>query len=369
MASASAQDSTFAAVDALDGTPLATRTFSSSAAVIGRFVPDRYVLTLSGTPSLAPGQGTACTTRGDWNFTWVGQSFGWASAPVVSITAQDAYGQTMQQYTGTLFKLTASAVSLSWSSNAPAAGPLSVTGQTVALSAGAPGQGSVAFGAGAVFVFARPATPVAPFNAAISLTVNLSDTSEAAVSGNGTISALAALVINGGGAGIDFTGGNAAGANLVTYGRLQLSNGHGDSRRPLALVYEAQAWSGAAWYRNHRDSCLQPAAGAVVLSNWGAGLAACDVSLVSVTRASRGQGTVQLGAPLAAKSGGVDVGLRLNAASGTGCVAGSAVAGSSAALPWLQGPWSSAPSYLSDPRARASFGRLRAESLIRREIF
>jgi hypothetical protein len=137
----------------------------------------------------------------------------------------------------------------------------------------------------------------------------------------------------------------------------------------LSLLYEAQAWSGAAWYRNHRDSCLQPAAAAVVMSNWSAGLSTCDVSLATVSRASRGQGAVQLNAPVAAKTGGLDVSLRLNAASGTGCVAGGSVAGASAALPWLQGPWTSAPDYLSDPRVRASFGRLRTDSLIRREIF
>ena len=366
---ASAEDSTFAAVDALDGTPLGSRLISSPSAVIGRFVPDRYLLGLANTPVLAPGQGSACTTRGDWNFTWVGQPFGWATAPVVTVTAQDASGQTMQQYAGALFKLTASAVSLTWGSNAPGGAPLSVSGQTVTLAATGAGQGSLAFGNAASFVFTRPGAPLAPFNAVISTTVNLADASEAAVAGNGTINALAPLVIDGAGAGIDFSGGNAAGANLVTYGRLQLSNGHGDSRRPLTLLYEAQAWSGAAWYRNHRDSCLQPAAAAVVMSNWGGGLATCDVSLATVTRASRGQGMVQLSAPVAAKTGGLDVSLKLSSAAGSGCVGGGAVAGVSAAIPWLQGPWTSAPNYLSDPLIRASFGRLRTDSLIRREIF
>lgn len=367
--SASAQDSTFAAVDALDGTPLSSRLIRSTSAVIGRFVPDRYLLNLSNAPVLAPGQGSACTTRSDWNFTWVGQPFAWATAPVITVTAQDANGQTVQQYAGSLFKLAASAVSLTWGSNAPVGAPLSVTGQTVALAATGAGQASLSFGTAASFVFTRPLAPLAPFNAVISATVSLADASEAGVSGNGSINALAPLIINGAGAGIEFTGGNAAGANLLTYGRLQLSNAHGDSRRPLSLLYEAQAWSGAAWYRNHRDSCLQPAAAAVVMSNWSAGLTTCDVSLVTVSRASRGQGAVQLNAPVAAKTGGLDVSLRLNAASGTGCVAGGSVAGASAALPWLQGPWTSAPDYLSDPLVRASFGRLRTDSLIRREIF
>jgi len=186
---------------------------------------------------------------------------------------------------------------------------------------------------------------------------------------NGTIASASSLVINGGGSGIEFTGTNAAGANLQTYGRLQIMSVQGDSRRALSMVYEAQAWSGAAWYRNQRDSCVQPPAGSVAMSNWGSGLSACDVSVSAVTRATRGQGLIQLGAPVAARSGGLDVALRLGAASGSVCVAGASQASTSAGLPWLQGPWTSAPNYSSDPVGRATFGRLRVDSLIRRELF
>ncbi len=365
-----AQDTTFTAVDAGDGTSLAQRTIQSAAATIGRFVPDRWVLAVATTPEFAPGQGTACTGAASSNFTWIGQPFQWRTAPVVTATAQGAAGNTMQQVSGTLFKLVPAAVALSWNSNAPAGAAFSATGQTVTVSAGAaPATGTISFGTGAVFTFARPLAPVPQFNAVVALTVQVSDVSEAAVAGNGTIGSAPNLVVDGGGAGIAFEGGNAAGANLQTYGRLQLSSAHGDSRRELILPYETQAWNATAWYRNQRDNCLQPAGNVLAMSNWGGGLAACAVSVTSIGRVTRGQGLIRLSAPVAAAIGGVDLTMRLGAAAGQTCIAGASQAAASAGLPWLLGPWTSAPDYSSDPGARATFGRHRVTNLIRRELF
>jgi hypothetical protein len=365
---AHAQDATFAAVDAAD-TPAAQRWVTSPSVTIGRFVPANYLLSLATAPSFAPAQGTACTGNPAWNFTWIGQPFAWQSAPVVTITAQSAEGLVLAQYAGSLFKLNASALTLGWGSNAPVAAPFTASGQTIAVSSLGAGVANAAFGAGASFAFTRPATPVSQFGANIALTVTLADTSESGVAGNAVIPGSAPLVIDGGGGGIEFDGGNANGANLVGYGRLQVMSTHGDSRRGLAVAYETQMWSGSAWYRNQRDSCAQPAATAVALSNWGGSLAACEVSVASVTRAARGQGSIVLTAPVAAKVGGIDVGLRLGAASGSTCSAGSGQAATSAGLSWLQGPWTSAPNYSSDPTGRATFGRLRVSNLIRRELF
>jgi hypothetical protein len=367
--SAYVEDANFAAVDLSDGTPAAQRRIASPAATIGRFVPDRYLLTLANVPSFDPGQGSACTGQASWNFTWIGQPFAWAIAPAVTVTAQSAAGQPVQQYAGALFKLTASSIALAWTSNAPAAAPFSAAGQTVAVSASGAGQASVAFGSAATFAFARPATPVAPFNAAIGVTVDVADASESAFAGNGTIGSAAALAIGSAVAGIEFTGSNAAGANLQLYGRLQVGGAHGDSRAPLSLPWETQAWSGGAWYRNQRDGCTQPAAANVAMSNWSGALAACDVSVSSVTRATRGQGTIRLTAPAGARSGGVDVALRLGPAAGSVCVGGAPAASTSAGLAWLLGPWSSAPNHSSDPAGRASFGRMRGDTLLRRELF
>ncbi|MCL4747710.1 MAG: hypothetical protein KJZ83_20185 [Burkholderiaceae bacterium] len=365
-----AQDTTFTAVDAGDGTPLAQRTIQSAAATIGRFVPERWVLAVATAPEFAPGQGTACTGAASSNFTWLGQPLQWRTAPVLTATAQGAAGNTMQQASGALFKLAPAALALSWNSNAPAGAAFSATGQTVTVSAGAaPGTGTIAFGAGAVFGFARPLAPVAPFNAVVALTVQVADASEAAVAGNGTIASVPNLVVDGGGAGIAFEGGNAAGANLQTYGRLQLSSAHGDSRRELIVPYETQAWSGTAWYRNQRDSCLQPPPNVLAMSNWGGGLAACNVSVTSIGRVTRGQGLIRLSAPVAAAIGGLDLTMRLAAPAGQTCIAGATQAAASAGLAWLLGPWTSAPDYSSDPGARATFGRHRVSNLIRRELF
>jgi MSHA biogenesis protein MshQ len=364
-----AQDASFAAVDAGDGSDAAQRTIQSASATIGRFVPDRYLLALTTVPEFAPGQGTACTGSASSNYTWIGQPFAWRVAPVVTVTAQNAAGSTTGQAEGSLFTLGASGVTLAWSSNAPAAAPFVASGQTVTVAGTGGGAGTIAFGTGAVFRFTRPMTPVSPFGAVIGLAVDVADATDSAVSGNGAIGSVASLTIDAGGAGIAFEGGNAAGANHVAYGRLQLASAHGDSRRELWLPYEVQAWSGSAWTRQQRENCLQPAATTIAMSGWGGELSACDVSVVSVGRVARGQGLVRLGAPLAGRTGGVDLAFRLGSASGSVCTAGASVPTASAGLGWLQGPWTSAPAYTSDPAGRASFGRMRVTTLIRREIF
>lgn len=366
--SVSAEDNDFTAIDATDGTPLAQRQILSPAATIGRFVPAAWELELANTPQLAPAQGLACSTQAAWNHTWIGQPFGWATAPAITVRARGATGQLVTQVTGSLFKLDASAITLGWASNAPVSAPFSASGQTAALGALGAGTATLTLGSGASFVFTRPTTPVAPFQAAVTLTVNVADASEAGVVGNGTIPASAPLVI-GAGSGIEFTGANAAGANTVLYGRLQVMSAHGDSRRALWVPYEVQAWSGAAWYRNQRDSCTQPAASSVAFSGWIGGLAACDTSVAAVTRAVRGRGWIQLAPPIDGRIGSVALTMRLAAPSGTGCVAATVVPTTATGTTWLSGPWSSAPAYASDPAGRASFGRWRVDSLVRREVF
>ncbi|UCE31744.1 MAG: hypothetical protein JSW68_01985, partial [Burkholderiales bacterium] len=367
--SAHAVDDDFAAVDAADGTPVSDRRIASASVTIGRFVPDRYRLALANVPQFAPGQGSPCTGSGAWNFTWIGQPFGWLAPPSLSATALDADGDPVLQYSAALFKLAVPAFTLTWSDNAPVAAPFVASAQTLTVTEAAPGVGAAVFGSTASFVFRRPAQPLAPFNAVVAVTVSLNDTSETGVAGNGAIGHVAPLVIDGAGAGIDFEGGNASGANLLAYGRLQLASMHGDSRRDLVLPFETQAWSGTAWYRNHRDNCLAPPAAGFALSNWGGAIAACDSSIVAVGATVRGQGTVRLSAPAGAATGGIDVTLRLDAASGSTCIAGTAQPASSAATPWLQGPWTTAPSYASDPTGRATWGRLRAPNVLRRELF
>jgi hypothetical protein len=60
---------------------------------------------------------------------------------------------------------------------------LAVTGQTLGLTVAGAGVTNAAFGSGASFVFARPSTPVSPFNAVAALTVTLADASESGVAG------------------------------------------------------------------------------------------------------------------------------------------------------------------------------------------
>ena len=84
-------DDSFAAIDGAD-TPLAQRRIQSAAVGVGRFVPDRYLLAAANAPQFATQQG-ACAAVGQ-GFTFVGQNFGWATAPSFTITAQNAAGGT-----------------------------------------------------------------------------------------------------------------------------------------------------------------------------------------------------------------------------------------------------------------------------------
>jgi hypothetical protein len=79
-------DSTFAEVDAADGSTLAEREIKSHEVYVGRFVPDHFAVAFN-TPSLT----TGCAAEG---FTHVVQSFNYAPPPVLTVTAQTVTNST-----------------------------------------------------------------------------------------------------------------------------------------------------------------------------------------------------------------------------------------------------------------------------------
>ncbi len=91
-------DSTFASIDSSDGSTLAERTIQSSAINVGRFVPDHFAVALN-----APLLQTACTAGA---FTYTGQTFGYLTAPVMTVTAQDASNNTTTFYDGSWWRIT-----------------------------------------------------------------------------------------------------------------------------------------------------------------------------------------------------------------------------------------------------------------------
>ncbi|MEW6253202.1 MAG: DUF6701 domain-containing protein, partial [Planctomycetota bacterium] len=350
------EDASFAAVDAADGSTLAERIIQSPVFSIGRFVPDHFELAPANTPVFLTFNDASCTSRA---FTYVGQPFGYATAPRAGIAAKNAAGATTQNYAGTLWKL------------APAWATQTYTTATGTLDTGLVGTPTVAeTGAGTgtlaphpddVLAFVRT-TPVAPFAAAITLTMRVRDEAEAAVAGNGVIdTAVPALFSD-----IAFDAGNA-----MRFGRLVLTNAHGAELLSLPVPIEAQYWDGSHFVRNVADACTRLTANQVALTNWRRDLAPCETSVTLSGRFIAGRGNLRLSAPGAGNTGSVDLSVQLGTtASGSACVGGAPGPATPAAQPWLQGAWTGA-AYDRNPAARASFGLFRGNRTLiyQREMY
>lgn len=337
-------DANFAAVDAADGSSAAEMTIESAAVNVGRFVPDHFVLTTASTPQFKTFNDTSCATR---SFTYVGQPFGYLVLPQATITAKNAAGATTLNYAGALWKLAAADVTQTYTA---ASGTLDtgVLGTpTVAAASG--GSGTLTADAGDVIAFVR-STPVAPFAAAIELSMGIRDLAENVVAGNGTIETTTPAVF----ANIAFDAGDA-----IRFGRLVLANAHGSELLGLPVPIETQFWDGSHFVRNTADACTRLSANQVTLSNWRRDLNACETSVALSGRFNAGRGSLRLSAPGDGNTGSVDLSLNLGASgSGNACVGGASVAAAGAAQIWLQGAWSGA-AYDQNPAARASFGLYR----------
>jgi hypothetical protein len=334
-------DTTFAAVDAADGSTASERNIESAVINVGRFVPDHFDLLPASIPVFKTFNDTACpTTR---SFTYVGQPFGYVTTPQATITARNAAGGQTVNYTGTLWKLDALGVAQFY---AAVAGTLDgVPGVPVVNSTGS-GTGTLALNAADTVSFART-TPVAPFNADISLSISIGDTAENAVAGNGIIDTLTPAVFPS----MAFDSGNQ-----IRFGRLVLSNAHGSEVLSLPVPSETQFWNGTGFIRNTADFCTQLAATNVELSGWRKNLNACETSVSLSGRFNAGRGNLKLSAPGANNTGSVDLTMHLTAAgSGSTCPVGTVTG---ADQTWLQGAWTGA-AYDDNPVARGSFGLYR----------
>lgn len=334
-------DASFAAVDAADGSSAAEMTIESGVFNVGRFVPDHFQVVPVSVPQFKTFNDTTCATR---SFTYVGQPFGYAVLPQATITAKNAAGATTLNYTGALWKLAAADATQTY---AAASGTLDtgLIGAPGVVETGS-GSGTLTANAADVVAFAR-STPVAPFTAAIDLSVSVRDAAENAVAGNGFIDTATPALF----AAIAFD----AGAE-IRFGRLVLTNAHGSELLALPVPIETQYWNGSHFVRNVADACTQLAASQVALSGWRRNLSACETSVTLSGRFSAGRGNLRMTVPGAGNSGSVDLVVNLGATgSGSTCVGSAAAAAGAAAQSWLQGRWTGA-AYDQNPAARASFG-------------
>lgn len=342
-------DSGFASVDANDGTPqtCAGGYVCSGTLNVGRFVPDHFSVTTSNTPSFKTFNDTTCSSR---SFTYIGQGFGYVTAPQALITAQNAAGVTTQNYRGALWRpLPAFAYS---SVSGTLDSGLTTTPTVVSNN---DGTGSENVNGTDLLAYVRnPATPQAPFNANISLNLSVTDSSETGVTGNGTISTTSPAVFNGTGSGIAFDSGNA-----FRYGRLRLSNAFGSELLDLPIPAEAQYWNGTVFVTNTADNCTTIAATNIAMSNYLPKLSACETAISIGSRLNAGKSNLKLVKPGAGNNGSVYLTVNLGTtATGQTCVAplpATQQATMAANQSYLQGKWTGA-SYDQNPHARATFG-------------
>ncbi|MDH3578013.1 MAG: hypothetical protein OEO71_09380 [Gammaproteobacteria bacterium] len=202
---------------------------------VGRFIPHHFATALN-----APLFQTQCSGGG---FTYIGQSFGFSTAPLITFTALAAGGSTTQNYTGSFFKVTNS--SLQNRSYTAASGTLDLSGlpATTAdpvIADTAAGTGTLLFSSGTGISFLRAAVE-APFDADISLSIDVIDT-------DGVTTLVTPVSV----ASIPFDSGRN-----MRFGRVRLINNIGSERVNLPVPMRAEYFVDAAtgFVMHTDDSC------------------------------------------------------------------------------------------------------------------
>ena len=344
-------DTAFASIDSADGSTLAERTIQSSPINVGRFVPDHFAVALD-----APMFQTACSAGG---FTYVGQKFGYAVPPVITVTAQDASNNPTTFYTGSWWRITNA--SLTGKTYAAVTGALDASGTPgtdPAIASSGNGVGTLTFDSGTGLFFSR-AGVIAPFAANVSLSINVIDADGVAATAN--------PVVFGAGAGIQFSTGSA-----IRYGRVRLSTAVGSELVDLPVAMLAEYYAGAAsgFVVNTDDTCTGGVS--LALSTYTKNLAAGETCV----RDSGSPGASGIGcapaAPLVERYHGPpstgDFNLTL-AAPGAGNNGSVQI---TATVPtWLQYDWNAATPGDENPSGEATFGVFGGQSkqIYSREIY
>jgi uncharacterized protein DUF6701 len=339
---------------------------SVTSAAIGRFTPDHFDVALNA-PVFTPACGS---------FTYVGQGFSYSTAPVITVTARNSAGlgnAITRNYTGAWQKITTGSLTYP---GGTAKGYRAFTGTLDVTNApanptitpgGAGSEGTVALGfsLGAPGLLFQRAAEVAPFDADISLALNVIDEDAVAYASN---PAKFGNEVAGGGMVFSDLNPLTTGDKSMRFGRLQLGAGGGSQLVALSLPVEAQYWNGTAFVTNAADNCTTLSAANVGLGNF-IGLASGDTTPAIAGAFSSGRKTLTLSPPGGSKVGTVDVVLNLNTAAGafSSCTAFAPPPTPTAAdLAHLRGRWCPpGPNYDRDATARARFGVYRgAEEVI-----
>jgi hypothetical protein len=324
---------------------------------IGRFIPSHFTVALN-----SPSFGTTCAAGG---FTYQGEIFGYATPPVITVTAVSASGTTTTNYTGAFFKLTSSTLT-GRSYTAAAAldtSGLPATAVDPAIASSSGGVATLTFSSGAGLRFVKGA-PQAPFQAGVRLALDVVDADGVVAVGPAP---LGNPVTFGDVAGIAFDAGQE-----IRYGRVRVGTAVGSELVDLPLPMRAEYYASAAagFVAHGADVCTS--AGGLTFSGFTESLAAGETCVLdSGAPGASGAGCAAPAAvPLRYRQPplGGDFNLRL-AAPGAGNQGSAAV---TATVPdWLRFDWDAGSLGDENPTGHATFGVFGGESrqIYTREIY
>jgi MSHA biogenesis protein MshQ len=320
---------------------------------VGRFIPNAFTA-VPNTPVF----GTGCAAGA---FSYLGQPLSYTVPPVLTVTALSAAGSTARNYTGAFLKLTNGTLNGRTYTPTPASPALDSSGISTATDPAiidlGSGQATLTFGmgTGTGLLFTRGAA-VAPFNANISLSINVIDSDGAAAPNP---------VVFGSVSGIGFST-----SPTQYYGRLALRDAVGSELLdlPMALTTQYYVSTTQGFTTNTNDSCtLAPS---IALSSFvppltplktcvrdsgspGASGAGCAVAAPTLTayKATASSGNFNL--VFAAPGSGFN---------GTMTAKGTAPA-------WLQYPWTGGAN--TNPAGSAAFGVFSGQTsrVYQREVY
>jgi MSHA biogenesis protein MshQ len=300
---------------------------------VGRFKPYDFDVSTN-TPSFT----TQC---GAGNFTYVGETFDYSTAPVMTVTARSEQGTTTQNYTGSWFKLDNS--SLTGRSYSAATGTLDTsglpgTGSDPSIVDNGNGTGSLTFSAGSGLSFTR-GDPADVFDAEIALGINVIDSDTVAYASNPASFGAA-------------TAGNGIAFNVdkeMRWGRLTFDNAHGSELVPLLVPFYTEYYDGTSFLMNTDDVCTALGTGDLTMTPDPGGLSSTPT--IANSPLVLGDAGLSLTATGDGNTGHFDLEFDLTTATGTD-------------KEWLFYDWDEDSSHDDNPTGRATFGIYAGEQVV-----
>ena len=293
--------------------------------VVGRFIPAAFEVSIAVNGIFADACGA---------FTYIGQDFGYTTAPSFAVTAVNQQGVRTAQYRDTFAKLDDSSVTVVATRDESKTGTdmvlLNVSYSPLAMTVTPQNNGIVSYIMGADSYRYGPSDPLGNFSKEANSQVDSFTADirpEITLIADGEVSTPYVADTH------EFT---PVGNNLL-FGRLRMDNVHGSELNPLVMPVFTEFWNGFSFQKNLLDTCTVIAAGNLSSVANPVGL---SVPAVVFPLASAGDVNYSYPAPGAGNDGFIDTITDLSAA----------------AHLWLRYDWIVDGVFDDDPSARATFG-------------